>query len=393
MTAAHSASSASVPLSAPASTHLRRNLVRMCWFLLGALFIFSGLIKLNDPVGTALKLEEYFEVFADSWPTFGGFFLWFKNISRTLSIFLSSLEVILGVAVLLRWYLRQTLWVLLALLVFFAFLTFYSAAFNKVTDCGCFGDFIKLTPWTSFGKDMFLLALWLIIFMNQRFLRHSYARGTMGIMLMTIASAVAIGIGMRALGHLPYFDFLPYKVGNNIGQLMKPREQAKFRYTMTRNGETKEFDAYPTDTTWKYQAMTAINPEASKPVITDFDITDVNGDDYTQELLTGNKLVLIIQNTNKADRDRFEAINQLMAAAGKSRKKITAVTITSTSPAKFDSFRHDVNLAGPYYFADATVLKSIIRSNPGLLLLKNGVVKAKYHYHDIPALFELEKAL
>jgi hypothetical protein len=365
----------------------------VCWFLLGALFIFSGLIKLNDPVGTAYKLEEYFEVFAESWPTFGGFFLWFKNISRLLSIFLSSMEVILGVALLLRWYLRQTLWVLLALLVFFAFLTFYSAAFNKVTDCGCFGDFIKLTPWTSFAKDMFLLALWVIVFFNLRFLRRSFARGTMGIMVMTVASAVAIGIGVRALGHLPYFDFLPYKVGNNIGQLMKPAEPAKYRYTMTRNGETKDFDTYPTDTTWKYQAMTATNPETSRAVITDFEVTDVDGNSYTKELLTGNKLVLIIQNTNKADRDRFAALNELMAAADKSRKKITAVTLTSTSPAKFDSFRHDVNLAGPYYFADATVLKSIIRSNPGLMLLKNGVVKAKYHYHDIPALFELEKAL
>jgi hypothetical protein len=236
MTAANSAPSASVPLSAPASSHLRRNLVRVCWFLLGALFIFSGLVKLNDPVGTALKLEEYFDVFAEE---FGSFFLYFKGISRTMSITLSSLEVILGVALLLRWYLRQTLWVLLALLVFFAFLTFYSAAFNKVTDCGCFGDFIKLTPWTSFAKDMFLLVLWVIIFMNQRFLRRSFARGTFGIMIMTVTAAVAIGIGMRALGHLPYFDFLPYKVGNNIGQLMKPREQAKFRYTMTRNGETK----------------------------------------------------------------------------------------------------------------------------------------------------------
>ena len=391
MTAANSAPSASVPLDAPSSSsHLRRNLVRVCWFLLGALFIFSGLVKLNDPVGTALKLEEYFDVFGEE---FGSFFLWFKNISRTMSIALSSLEVILGVALLLRWYLRQTLWALLALLVFFAFLTFYSAAFNKVTDCGCFGDFIKLTPWTSFAKDMFLLLLWLVIFMNQRFLRRSFARGTFGIMVMTITAAVAIGIGMRALGHLPYFDFLPYKVGNNIGVLMKPQEQAKFRYTMIRNGVTKEFDAYPTDTTWRYVSMEAINPETSKPIITDFAVSDVNGEDHTQEILTGNKLILIVQNTNKSDRDRFEAINKLMDEAGKSRKKITALTITSTAPAKFDSFRHDVNLPGPYYFADATVLKSMIRSNPGLIVLHNGVVKAKYHYHDIPALFEVEKAL
>ncbi len=384
--------SVTAPPVAP-TPHLLRTVTRVSWFLLGALFIFSGLVKLNDPVGTAYKLEEYFEVFADSLPALAGFFLWFKNLSRTLSIVLSSLEVILGVALLLRWYLRQTLWALVALLVFFGFLTFYSAAFNKVTDCGCFGDFIKLTPWTSFFKDLFLLGLWAMVFFNQRFLRHSFVRGTTGVMVMTFASAIAIGIGVRALGHLPYFDFLPYKVGNDIGKLMKPAAAAKYRYTMTRNGETKEFDQYPTDSTWKYQAMTALNPKESSPVITDFEVSDVDGNSYTQELLKGSKLVLIVQNTNKTDRDRFLAINKLMETAAKSRRNITALTITSTSAAKFDSFRHDVNLAGPYYFADATVLKSIIRSNPGLVLLHNGVVKGKYHYHDIPELFELEKAL
>ena len=250
---------------APPATHTLRTITHVCWFVLGAIFIFSGLVKLNDPVGTAYKLEEYFEVFADSVPALAGFFLWFKGMSRTLSIVLSSMEVILGAALLLRWYLRQTLWVLLALLVFFGFLTFYSAAFNKVTDCGCFGDFIKLTPWTSFAKDMFLLLLWVAVFFNQRFLRHSYVRGTIGIMVMTFISSVAIGIGVRALGHLPYFDFLPYKVGNDIGKLMKPAEPARYRYTMTRNGETKEFDQYPTDTTWKYKAMVSLNPENSLP--------------------------------------------------------------------------------------------------------------------------------
>ncbi|WP_226163283.1 BT_3928 family protein [Hymenobacter terricola] len=382
----------SVTATAPAS-HPLRTITRVCWFLLGALFIFSGLIKLNDPVGTAFKLEEYFEVFAVSVPSLDGFFLWFKGLSRALSIILSSLEVILGTALLLRWHLRVILWALLTLLVFFAFLTFYSAAFNKVTDCGCFGDFIKLTPWTSFFKDLFLLLLWAEVFFNQRFLRRAFVKGTLGVMVMTFASAIAIGIGVRALGHLPYFDFLPYKVGNNIGQLMKPAEAARYRYTMTRNGETKQFDQYPTDTTWKYQAMEALNSKASSPVITDFEVTDVDGKSYTQELLKGSKLVLIVQNTNKTDRDRFLAINALMEAAGKSRRGITPLTITSTSAAKFDSFRHDVNLAGAYYFADATVLKSMIRSNPGLMVLNNGVVKAKYHYHDIPALWEVEKVL
>ncbi|UOQ53781.1 BT_3928 family protein [Hymenobacter cellulosivorans] len=368
-----------------------KSITRICWLLLGGLFIFSGLVKLNDPIGTAYKLEEYFEVFAASVPSLAGFFLWFKSSARMLSLTLSSLEVILGVALLLRWYLRKTLWVLLVLLVFFTFLTFYSAAFNKVTDCGCFGDFIKLTPWTSFSKDVFLLVLWAVVFFNQRYLRRVFARGMLGIMYMTLASAVAIGIGVRALGHLPYFDFLPYKVGNDIGKLMKPSEAMRYKYIMERNGTTQEFTEYPTDTTWKYKQMVALNPE-SAPKITDFKVWNDQGD-YTQELLKGNKLVLIVQSTDHADRDRFLKINQLISAADSSQKKITPLVITSSSPAEFDAFRHEVNLSAPFYYADATVLKSMIRSNPGFMLLKDGVVKGKFHYHDIPDRAKLEELL
>ncbi|MCA8833148.1 BT_3928 family protein [Hymenobacter pini] len=367
-----------------------KQLTRICWLLLGTVFIFSGLVKLNDPIGTALKLEEYFEVFATS---FGSFFSVFIPYSRTLSIFLSSLEVVLGVALLLRWMLRQTLWVLLGLLVFFGFLTFYSAYTHKVTDCGCFGDFLKLTPWTSFAKDMFLLLLWVVVFLNQRYLRRVFAKGTLGVMYITLATAVAVGVGVRALGHLPYFDFLPYKIGNNIPQLMKPREQAKYQYVMERNGETKTFTEYPTDSTWKYKSMEVLNPEASKPIITDFSIFDAEQQNHTDEVLKGNKLLLIIQNVQDADRDRFKDINKLMEATAKSRKQIRPLIITSSSPQEFDAFRHDVNLPGTYYFADATVLKSMIRSNPGFILLQDGVVKGKYHYHDIPDASKLEDIL
>jgi hypothetical protein len=189
----------------------------------------------------------------------------------------------------------------------------------------------------------------------------------------------------------PYF--LPYKVGNNIGQLMKPAAPARYRYTFTKGTETKEFDQFPTDTTWQYKTMTVLNPIESRPVITDLTLSDIEGNDATQQLLTGNKLVLIVQNTNKTDRDRFVQLNTLFAAAAKSRKNIGVMTITSTSAGKFDAFRHEMNLATPYFFADATVLKTMIRSNPGLMVLHNGTVMAKYHYHDIPELYQVEKAL
>src|SRR5688572_3295105 len=124
-------------------------------FLVGGLFIFSGLIKLNDPIGTEIKLEEYFEVFATD---FGSFFHYFIPYALEIGVVLIVLEVVLGVAVLINYRMTLSTKVLMALLIFFTFLTFYSAYFDKVTDCGCFGDAIKLTPWQSFYKDLILMA-------------------------------------------------------------------------------------------------------------------------------------------------------------------------------------------------------------------------------------------
>ena len=134
-------------------------------FIVGALFIFSGLIKLNDPIGTQIKLEEYFEVFAVD---FAGFFVYLIPAALTISMLLIVLEVVLGIAVLLNYQMQKTTMVLLLLITFFTFLTFYSAYFDKVTDCGCFGDAIALTPWESFTKDLILVVLIVYLFARRK---------------------------------------------------------------------------------------------------------------------------------------------------------------------------------------------------------------------------------
>lgn len=368
-----------------------RLLSRFCWLFVGVVFIFSGLIKLNDPVGTAIKLEEYFEVFATD---FGSFFLIFKDISRTLSIILSSAEVILGVALLLRYQLRWTLRLLLALCIFFAFLTFYSAFFNKVTDCGCFGDFIKLKPWTSFIKDIVLLvAIVVMLRTHERWLKPFSRRPLIGTVLVTTAAGIAVGIGVWALGHLPIFDPLPYKKGNDIGLLMKPQEPARYQYTFTKaDGTEVQSETWLSDAAYKYKAMEVLNPEKSQPKITDFRVWNDVGD-YTSQMLTGTKLILVIQSLDKLDRDRMPQIAELMQQAAASSKRIEPVILTAAPQREFELFRKEKSLTAPYYFADATVLKMMIRSNPGLLLWKDGRVVDKWHYHDLPSLRGVEKEL
>ena len=189
-----------------------KNITKFFWLFVGVLFIFSGLIKINDPVGTAIKLEEYFEVFSTD---IAPFFSSLKPAALFLSIFLSALEIVLGVALLVRWKLKEVLWLLLAMIVFFTFLTFYSAYFNKVTDCGCFGDAIKLTPWESFTKDIVLLVMIVVLLMTQRYLQPFISQQA-GATLTALTALLSVGIGWYAYENLPYIDFRAYKIGNNI---------------------------------------------------------------------------------------------------------------------------------------------------------------------------------
>ncbi|MFD2246479.1 BT_3928 family protein [Pontibacter ruber] len=355
------------------------------WLFVGVLFIFSGLIKINDPVGTAIKLEEYFEVFSED---ISPLFLSLKPAALFLSVFLSAAEIVLGVALLIRWKLKEVLWLLLAMIVFFTFLTFYSAYFNKVTDCGCFGDAIKLTPWESFTKDVVLLVMIVVLLFTRRYLQP-LTSATVGATVTALVAILSVGIGWYAYEHLPYIDFRAYKIGNNIPTLMKPSAPLKYKYIMVKNGEEQEFEEYPTDQSYTFKEMVAINPEDG-PKITDFNVWNDQGD-FTQEVLSGNKLIIVVHNTTKANRDNFDKINQLVKAAG--QQGIAPVVLTSASSQEFEEFRHEVNLAAPYFFGDGTVLKTMIRSNPGLMLLQNGTVKGMWHHNDTPGMEEVKGLL
>lgn len=360
-------------------------ITRFCWIFVGVLFIFSGLIKINDPVGTAIKLDEYFEVFGHD---FGAFFLNFRPISLYLAIFLNVLEIVLGVALLMRWRLKLVLNSLLALIIFFTFLTFYSAYFNKVTDCGCFGDAIKLTPWQSFTKDVILLVMIIILIVWNRYIpvKRPGKSATIAVGAATVFSLI---IGVYAYRHEPFIDFRAYKMGNDIPALMKPSAPLRYKYIMTRNGEEKEFEEYPTDTTWKYKQMIPLNPEDG-PKITDFSVWNDEGT-FTEEVFTGNKLLILIKDVATADKASFTKINELVADLANSG--VQPMVLTSVSRQDFDVFRHEVNLAAPFYNTDATVLKTMMRANPAVMLLKNGKVIGKWHSNDVPEAEEVKRLL
>jgi uncharacterized membrane protein YphA (DoxX/SURF4 family) len=355
-------------------------------YFVGALFIFSGLIKLNDPVGTQIKMEEYFEVFADD---FGSFFHRFIPWSLEIGMAMIVLEVALGVALLIFWRMKWTGWILLLLMLFFTFLTFYSAYFDKVTDCGCFGDAIKLTPWQSFAKDIVLIGFVFHLF----WYKHTYVpvmRTREGDGLVIGVVVLSLFLGIHAVNHLPFIDFRAYRIGNNIPQQMQPQEQPVIEYVFEKEGKEIRLQKYLSESGYKYISSRVLNEDKTKPKITDYSVTTPEGEDKTAYTFEGNKLLIVLFNIDKASVKNISAIRELMQQL---EGKVDCFILTSSSNESIEKFRHENQLAVPYYFSDATVLKTIIRSNPGIALWQNGNVLGNWHHNDTPSAEEVLKLL
>ena len=356
-------------------------------FVVGGLFIFSGLIKLNDPVGTQIKLEEYFEVFSTD---FGHFFEWFIPFALPIGLILIVIEVVVGIAVLINYEMKKTTWVLLLMILFFSFLTFYSAYFNKVTDCGCFGDAIKLTPWESFYKDLVLLVFIAHLFFYRR-KYDSLLRTKEGHGVIALVTMVSLYLGVYAINHLPFIDFRPYKVGNNIPEQMIASESPIIEYVFEKDGqEVRSINYMSEKDGYKYKDSYVLNQEATIAPITDYNVIAVNGDDMTESTFQGLKLMLIIYDVTKADTDEMSEIKSLLDEL---EGKVEVIAITASGEADFEAFRHEYQLAIPYYLSDATVIKAMIRSNPGMMLLKDGTVLGKWHNNDIPSVGDIAELL
>ena len=353
----------------------------------GVLFIFSGLVKLNDPVGTEIKLEEYFEVFATD---FGSFFHVFTPFAMEIGMFLIILEVVLGIVLLIGYRMEITTRILLVLILYFTFLTFYSAYFNKVHDCGCFGDAIPLTPWQSFYKDILLTLFISHLYWYRKNYKPATSHKT-GAIITVSSTVICTIVGIYAIEHLPYIDFRAYKVGDNIAENMMPEEQPIFEYTFEKDGEQVKSTTYLLESDgYELVSYAIINEDKTTPKITDYNVWNPDVGDYTQQTIEGIKLMIVIVDAEKVKPKHMGAITNLLSEVGGSME---ALVLTSTDPSIFEPFRHEHQLAIPYYFSDATVLKAMIRSNPGTMILKNGTVMGKWHYNDTPSVSEIIQAL
>jgi uncharacterized membrane protein YphA (DoxX/SURF4 family) len=351
----------------------------------GGLFIFSGLIKLNDPMGTEIKLEEYFEVFSTD---IAHFFEWFIPVAMPLGLFLVILEIVLGVAVLLNFKMQWTTWVLGLLIIFFTFLTFYSAYFNKVTDCGCFGDAIPLTPWQSFSKDIILVVLIGYLFWRKDHFQP-WLTDKINLITLSATTVLSIFLGIYAIKHLPFIDFRPYGIGDNLPANMIAPEQPIFVYTFEKDGEQIKSQKYlSVEEGYAYVGHEIINAENTIPKITDYNIWNEELGDYTKQSFVGLKLFLIVYETKSADKSHMAEIAGLINDLG---VEVESISLTSSAGDDFRQFLADYQLNIPFFYGDATVLKAMIRSSPGIMLLNNGTVLGKWHFNDTPSAEEVKK--
>jgi len=378
-------------------------LTHVARFLVGGLFIFSGFIKANDPLGFSYKLKEYFEVFQAD--TGLSLFESFAHIALPLAIIVCASEIILGVMLLIGFKSNLTLWLLFAQIAFFTFLTFYSACYNKVTHCGCFGDFLKLKPWESFWKDIALLILITLLFAGKDNIKPLFPPMIVSALFL-IGVVFSIGFPMYAYRNLPPLDFRAYAPGENIKENMKtkptyqpPVIETGFIYENLKTGKKEHFNLknYPWQDTinWKWFATdnVIVKDAVDPPKITDFTVTDLNGNTITDSVLNEKNYSfwLIMHDLRETENNPalMAKINDFYKLA--SQEKYKVIAFTGSGATEIEKFKKENKAEYDFATVDATVLKTMIRSNPGLMLIKNGAVIANWHYRNIPGFSEVKQ--
>ena len=297
-------------------------------------------------------------------------------------------EVMLGIMLIIGYAKKFTLWSLLLMIVFFTFLTFYSAYFNKVTDCGCFGDALKLTPWESFTKDIILLALIVVLFFGRKYLQPFFVKNVQSIIVYGSLVACML-FGYHVLQHLPVKDFRAYKIGANITEGMSVPEGAPkpiFDYAwkfnvdgveeiITTNGDYPQVDGEFIEV-----ETTEIQAGYEPPV---HDFTIERGDtDYTEKFLNEENLIVVIAySLGNAEKDGFYPVRDVTNEAIKKGYKV--IGLSASSEKLTSELVADYGLNFEFYFCDETTLKTIVRSNPGIVALQKGTITQKLHFNDV----------
>ncbi|MBX2931949.1 MAG: DoxX family protein [Chitinophagaceae bacterium] len=345
-------------------------------WIVGLLFIFSGLIKANDPLGLSYKMQEFFE----AWHLKG-----FHDYTLAAAYVMNVLEVVAGIAVIVGWQMKRFAWLLLLLIIFFTFLTAYVLFSGKIHACGCFGDCVPLTPTQTFVKDIALLLLILVLFFNAKKVKPLFSK-KISILVITISFLLTTALQSYALKYLPILDCLPYAKTKNIQEGMKLSEGAvpdsfaiTFKYK--KNNQVIEFDQnnFPDDFDDSYEYIDRFDKLIRKgtalPAITDFSLTTLFGTDTTEALLNSHETYIILFAKDFSTINKWKNGNLGLLVDGAKRKNIPFYIATA-----------DVSTAQKYFTGitilscDATVIKTAARVNPTYFLMNGAKVVDKLSY-------------
>jgi uncharacterized membrane protein YphA (DoxX/SURF4 family) len=359
-------------------------LLNLSRFFVGLLFIFSGLVKANDPLGLSYKMQEFFEVWH---------FHWLDNYTLPFSIIMIVFEIVAGFAVLLGWRMKLFSWLLLLLIVFFTFLTGYAFLSGKIKECGCFGDCIPITAGQSFAKDLFLLLLILFIFLFKERIKPVFGMVS-SISILLLATILSFSLQLHVLQHLPLVDCLPYRIGVNIAEAMKPKPGARPDSVVTtfiynRNGKQIEIvnNNFPKDFDESYKLVNRkdklIREGDDLPAIKDFSLGTQSGNDTTQDLLSRKSYMVFVFVREMEDKKQsWNKDFNLIWTFCKLRK--IPVFFISAKPDEVYSYLkiNDLQNEIPVLSCDATAIKTAARANPTMYLIKNGVIFDKWGHPD-----------
>ena len=354
--------------------------------LLGLVFVFSSTVKGIDPMGTAYRVQDY--LLAYGWD-------FLLPYAMVISYVVILSEFALGVAFLFRLFMKTASKAMLLMLAFFTAVTLLDALYNWIPDCGCFGDAIKLTNWQTFYKNIVLICLNIIVMIAWT-KKPKRTKFVPQFMILLILVTGFFSFMEYNLNHLPILDFRDWKTGRDMKPIGLNKEKTFVIYQNKKTGEKKEF-LFP-DYPWKDTAWLAkwkfVNQRIDDSQVTrkyNLIIEDSLGNDLTRHIIEnpGDQFILVAFDLNKSNADGLKKAVQLYKYFQK--KHISMVLLTASDYAVVRSVENNLNTHLPVYQADDIELKAMIRSNPGLLWLKNGIVQKKWHYHDFPSTDEMEK--
>lgn len=352
-----------------------QNFLKILRWTVAILFIFSGIIKANDPLGLSYKMQEFFDVWGLSF---------FNDYTLGLSLFMNLLEIVTGLALLIKYPYKQTLWVLLILIIFFSFLTGYALFSGKIKTCGCFGDCIPLTPKTSFIKDIVLFLAIVILLINHKKVKTNLHKAW-GIMIIIIGS-LGVGYGQYyVLNHLPVIDCLPYKVGKDIKEQMKLPANAiadsiRLDMEFVKNGKTYQFDPsnFPADfdSTYVYKSRKEVvirKGNGIMPPIQNFALNTTNGVDSTDALFTSSTPYILVF---AGEIDNSIPWEKLLSILHNKHKLVYIVTADKNHASTL--LPKENILIG-----DITMIKTAARVWPTVFVMNGASIMSKTAYVDI----------